>query len=117
MIDSGLTFNILGCLIIDQDSGQPLYSYFFDETLKKNPAMLPQRVKSGEMKMVHEFGKLAVYTALVRHETPEVRECLRTFESRVDKMFPDGLRGRVGNVVDQVFLRDIVIEVFAENKR
>jgi hypothetical protein len=67
--------------------------------------------------MVHVFGKNAVYTALVTRETPDVKEHLRTFESRVDKVFPDGLRGRVGKVVDQVFLRDIVIEVFVENKR
>jgi hypothetical protein len=112
-----MTSNILGCLIVDQDTGQPLYSYFFDEKLKQNPALLPQRVKSGEMKMVHEFGKNAVYTAVVTRETPDVREHLHTFESRVDKMFPDGLRGRVGNYVDQAFLRDIVIEVFVENKR
>jgi hypothetical protein len=117
MIDSRLTSNILGCLIIDQESGQPLYSHFFDETLRKNPGMLPQKVKSGEMKMAHEFGKNGVYMALVARETPDVREHLRVFESRVDKVYPNGLRGRVGNVADQIVLQNIVIEAFVENKR
>jgi len=112
-----MTPNILGCLILEADTGQSLYSYYFDDALKKNPAIIPQKVKSGQMRMVHEFGEHSVYTALVTHETPEVKEYLRTLRTRVDEVYPDGLSGRRGNFADTIILENIVIEVFVENKR
>ena len=67
--------------------------------------------------MVHEFGEHTVYTALVTHETPEVKEHLRTFRTKVGKVYPNGLRGRGGNFADNLVLQNIVIEVFVEDKR
>lgn len=103
---------VLGCLILDENTGQPLYSNFFDDELRKNPSEIPARIRSKELKLVHEMGLHAVYSALVRHETPKVREYLRAFKKRVEKTYPDGLRRGSGNFADMVILRNIVAEVF-----
>lgn len=109
--------NILGCLILEEDTGLLLFSHFFDPALKKNTSVIPQKVKSKEIRMVHEFGAHTVFTALVTHETPEVREYLRTFKTRVDKVYPDGLQKRRGNFADILILQNIVAEVFVENEK
>lgn len=117
MDDSEMIPNILGCIIAEEDTGIPLFSHFFDPVLKKNPSVIPQKIKSKEIKMVHEFGAHTVFTALVTHETPEVREYLRTFRTRVDKVYPDGLQRHRGNFADMLILQNIVKEVFVENKK
>ncbi len=107
---------VLGCLILDEDTGQPLYSYFFDEELKKNPSEIPARVRSRELTLVHEMGTYAVYSALVRHETPKVKEYLKAFKKRVEKTYPEGLKRGSGNFADMVILQNIVAEVFGNDQ-
>ncbi|TFG05019.1 hypothetical protein EU538_11775 [Candidatus Thorarchaeota archaeon] len=107
---------VLGCLILDENTGQPLYSHFFDDELKKNPSEVPARIRSKELKLIHEMGKHAVYSALVTHETPKVKEYLKTFKERVEKTYPDGLKRGSGNFADMVILRNIVTEVFGNDQ-
>ena len=106
--------NILGCLILELNTGQPLYSQFFDDNLRKNPSIIPQRIRSKDLKMVHEMGKHMVFTALVTSEAPEVNQKLRAFKQRVEKAYPEGLQRGSGNFADYLILRDMVTEVFLE---
>lgn len=105
---------VLGCLILDENTGQPLYSQFFDAELKKNPSKIPAKIKSKELKLVHEMGTHAVYSALVSHETPKVKKYLRAFKERVEKTYPDGLKRVSGNFADMLILQNIVTDVFGE---
>ncbi len=118
MNDSEMIPNILGCLILEEDTGLPLFSHFFDPALKKNPSVIQQKIKSKEIKRVHVFGVHTVFTALVTHETPEaeVKECLRTFKTKVDKVYPDELKRGSGKLADVLILQNIATEVFTENK-
>jgi len=109
--------NMLGCSILGQDTGKPLFTLFFDEELRKNPTLMAQRMKAGQIRMVHEFGKQNVFTAFVTHETPEAKEYLRALRDRVEKAFPDGLQeGRI-YFLDVVLLQNIFKEVFVDNKK
>ncbi len=112
-----MMLNILGCLILENDTGLMLYSYFFDPALKKNPSVVQQKMLSKEARMVHEFGENMAFTTLVTHETPEVREYLRTFRDRVEKIYPNGLKQRGRNFADTIILDGVVTEVFIENKK
>ncbi|TFG13096.1 hypothetical protein EU537_07215 [Candidatus Thorarchaeota archaeon] len=104
--------NILGCMILELNTGQPLYSHFFDDNLKENPSLIPQRIRSNDLKMVHQMGRHMVFTALVTYETPEVRQELRAFKQRVEEVYPEGLKRGSGTFADYVILQDMVTEIF-----
>ncbi len=104
--------NILGCLILELNTGQPLYSHFFDADFKKNPSLIPEKIRSKELKMMHEIGKYMVFTALVTSEVPEVRQQLNAFKQRVERVYPEGLQRGSGNFADYLILQDIVKEIF-----
>jgi len=106
--------NIHACLILETDTGIPLYSHFFDRELKSNPKLVPQRIRSGEIKMVHEMGKHTVFSALVTTETPTIRPLLQKFRDRVEEVYKDGFRRGEGNFGDFVILDNIVRTVFLE---
>ena len=106
--------NILACLILETDTGIPLYSHFFDKKLKANPNLVPQKIRSREIKMVHEMGRHTVFSALVTQETPDVREILKKFRARIEDVYKDGLKRGEGNFADFVILDNIVKEIFLE---
>ena len=106
--------NILACLILDKDTGLPLYSKFFDKELDKNRNMVPVKLKAGELKMVHELGWFAGFTALVTHETPEVKPLLEKFRERVEEVYKDGMKIGQGNFADFVILDNIVNDIFVD---
>ncbi|MHA2142029.1 MAG: hypothetical protein ACXADC_08280 [Candidatus Thorarchaeota archaeon] len=104
--------NILACLVLETDTGIPLYSHFFDKELNGNPNLVPQKIRSGEIKMMHEMGKHTVFSALVTNETPEVRPLLQRFRDRVEDVYKDGLKRGEGNFADFVILDNIAKEIF-----
>ncbi|MHA2066403.1 MAG: hypothetical protein ACXABY_18685 [Candidatus Thorarchaeota archaeon] len=104
--------NIHACLILEIDTGIPLYSHFFDRELKANPNSVPQKIRSGEIKMMHEMGKHTVFSALVTNETPEVRQLLKKFRERVEEVYKDGLKRGEGNFADFVILDNISKDIF-----
>lgn len=108
--------NVRACLILDTDTGQPLYSYFIDQELKKDPSVIPTKIRSGELKMMHEMGQHSVFTVLVTKESEEVTKLLKKFRERIERVYPDGMKMGEGNFADYVILQNIAIEVFVEGK-
>ncbi|MHA2043061.1 MAG: hypothetical protein ACW975_14500 [Candidatus Thorarchaeota archaeon] len=106
--------NVRACLILETDTGAPLYSHFFDKELKANPKLVPQKIRSGEIKMVHEMGKHTVFSALVTNEDPAVRPLLQKFRDRVEEVYKDGLKRGEGNFADFVILDNIVETTFQQ---
>jgi hypothetical protein len=106
--------NIRACLILESDTGIPLYSHFFDKELKANPNLVAQKIRAREIKMVHEMGKHTVFSALVINETPEVRPLLQRFRDKVDDVYKGGLKRGEGNFADFVILDNIVRTIFLE---
>lgn len=109
-----MTSNILACLILELDTGQPLYSKFFDKELDKNRGLVPQKIRNGEIKMNHELGKFAAFTALVTHETPDVQPLLKKFRDKVEEVYKDGLKRGQGNFADFVILDNISNTIFVD---
>lgn len=114
-IQSIMTSNILACLILEKETGLPLYSKFFDKELDKNRNLVPQRIRNGEIRMIHELGRFAGFTALVTHETPEVKPLLVRFRERVEEVYKDGMKRGQGNFADFVILDNIVNTIFLES--
>ncbi|MHA3964668.1 MAG: hypothetical protein AM325_014145 [Candidatus Thorarchaeota archaeon SMTZ1-45] len=106
--------NIRACLILETDTGAPLYSHFFDNDLKADPNLVPQKIRSGDIKMVHEMGKHTVFSALVSNVTPDVKSLLQRFRDRVDEVYKDGLKRGEGNFADFVILDNIVKTIFQQ---
>jgi uncharacterized protein YneF (UPF0154 family) len=106
--------NILACLILEIDTGIPLYSHFFDKELKANPNLVPQKIRSGVIKMMHEMGKHTVFSALVTNETPDVRPLLQKFRAKVEEVYKEGLKRGKGNFADFVILDSIAKTIFLE---
>jgi hypothetical protein len=106
--------NILACLILETDTGIPLYSHFFDKELKGNPNLVPQKIRSGEIKMVHELGMYTVFSSLVTNETPNVRPLLQRFRDKVEEVYKEGLKRGEGNFADFVILDNIAKTIFQE---
>ena len=111
-----MTLDILACHILEEETGAPLFSHFFDPELKKDPSVIPQRMKSREIKLLFELGNYVVYGVLVREETSEARELLRKFVERVEKVYPEGLKRGQGNFAHYVILDNIVTEVFIDEE-
>lgn len=109
-----MSLNILACLILEKDSGLPLYSKFFDKELDKNRNLVPEKLRAGEIRMVHELGEFAGFTALVTHETPDVRPLLVEFRERVEEVYKDGMKRGQGNFADFVILDNIVNTIFVD---
>jgi hypothetical protein len=99
-------------MILELDTGQPLYSHFFDADIKKNPSSVPQKIRSKELKMMHELGKYMVFTALVTSEVPEIRQQLKAFKQQVERVYPEGLQRGGGNFADYLILQNMVKEIF-----
>ena len=112
--ESIMTSNILACLILELDTGQPLYSKFFDKELEKNRALVPQKIRNGEIKMIHELGNVAAFTALVTHETPDVQPLLKKFRERIEEVYKEGLEKGQGNFADFIILDNISNTIFIE---
>ena len=111
-----MTLDILACHILEEETGAPLFSHFFDPELKKDPSVIPTRMKSREIKLLFELGKYVVYGILVKKETPEARNLLRKFTERVENVYPEGLKRGQGNFAHYVILENIATEVFIEGK-
>ena len=107
-----MSSNILACLILDKDTGLPLYSKFFDKELDKNRNLVPQKLRNREIVMVHELGRFAGFTALVTHETSDVKPLLKKFRERVEEVYKDGMKIGQGNFADFVILDNIVNTIF-----
>lgn len=58
------------------------------------------------------MGKHVVYSVLIKTELSDTRRLLREFASRVDAIYPDGMKRGEGNFADFVILQNIVKEVF-----
>ncbi len=111
-----MTSDILSCHILEEETGAPLFSHFFDPELKKDPSVIPQKMRSREVMLLHELGNYVVYSVLVKRETPEARELLRKFTTRVEKVYPEGLKRGQGNFGHYIILENIAREVFIEKK-
>ncbi|TXT56005.1 MAG: hypothetical protein BAJATHORv1_30389 [Candidatus Thorarchaeota archaeon] len=103
--------DIFAVMILEEDTGQPLYTYFIDPQLKRNPGLIPQKLRTKEIRMVHVLGKHVVFTALVAPETTGVKEKLEKLRERIEKVFPEGLKRGKGNFADMVILENISQEV------
>lgn len=108
--------DILACLILEEETGAPLFSHFFDPELKKDPSVIPQRMRSREIMLLHEMGGHVVYSVLVERKTSEARELLRKFAMSVEKVYPEGLKKGEGNFAHYVILENIVKEIFIDRK-
>ena len=115
-LDSKMTSDILACHILEEETGMPLFSHFFDPELKKDPSTIPQRMRTREIKLLHELGNYVVYSVLVKKETPEAKDLLKKFAERVEKVYPEGLKRGQGNLAHYVILENIVTEVFIDVK-
>lgn len=104
--------NILACLILETETGIPLYSHFFDKELKANPNLVPQKIRSRQAKMVHEMGQHTVFSALVTNVTPDVKQRLKQFRERIEEVYKDGLKRGEGNFADFIILDNISKEIF-----
>ncbi len=114
-LDSKMISDILACHILEEETGAPLFSHFFDPELKRNPSLIPQKMRSREFILLHELGGYVVYSVLVKRETSEARELLRKFARSVEKVYPEGLKRGQGNFAHYVILENIVTEVFKDN--
>ena len=111
-----MTSEILACHILEEETGAPLFSHFFDPELKKNPSVIPQKMRTREIMLLHELGNYVVYSVLVKQETSKARELLREFTKRVEKVYPEGLKRGQGNFAHYVILENIVKEVFVDGE-
>jgi len=111
-----MTLDILACHILEEETGAPLFSHFFDAELKKDPSVIPQRMRAREIKLLHKLGNYVVYSVLVKKETPEAKELLYKFAERVEKVYPEGLKRGQGNFSHYVILENIVREVFMDRE-
>jgi hypothetical protein len=111
-----MTSDILSCHILEEETGAPLFSHFFDQELKKDPSVIPQKMRAREVMLLHELGNYVVYSVLVKKETTEARELLRKFATRIEKVYPEGLKRGQGNFGHYVILGNIAREVFIDEK-
>jgi len=111
-----MTSDILACLILEEETGAPLFSHFFDSELKKDPSMIPQKMRTRELKLLHELGGYVGYSVLVKEETTEAKKLLSKFAERVEKVYPEGLKRGQGNFAHYVILENIVTDVFIDRK-
>ncbi len=111
-----MTSDILACLILEEETGAPLFSHFFDPELKKDPSVIPQKMRTRELKLLHELGGCVVYSVLVKEETTEAKKLLSKFAERVEKVYPEGLKRGQGNFAHYVILDNIVKDVFIDRK-
>ena len=93
-----------------------MFSHFFDPELKKDPSVIPQKMKSREVMLLFELGNYVVYGVLVKKETPKARELLQEFTERVEKVYPEGLKRGQGNFAHYVILENIATEVFIDRE-
>ncbi len=107
---------ILACMILDEDTGKPLYSHFIDKELQKTPSLIPQKLQARELVMIHELGidLNLVFSLLARQDTLELRELLRKFRDRVEKTYPQGMKEGSGNWADYVILEGMVKSIFID---
>ncbi|MFW9919916.1 MAG: hypothetical protein ACFFED_09970 [Candidatus Thorarchaeota archaeon] len=91
-------------------------SYFIDSELKKNPSLIPKKLQTRELVMIHELGidLNLVFSLLVRAESPELREMLKKFRDRVEKTYPQGMKAGSGNWADYVILEGMVKSIFID---
>jgi hypothetical protein len=73
-------------------------------------------MRAREVMLLHELGNYVVYSVLVKKETTEARELLRKFATRVEKVYPEGLKRGQGNFGHYVILGNIAREVFIDEK-
>jgi hypothetical protein len=116
VLEQIMTSEILACHILEEETGMPLFSHFFDPDLKKDPSTIQQRMRAREIRLLHELGNYVVYSVLVKKETPEAKELLKKFADRVEKVYPEGLKRGQGNFSHFVILENIVKEVFLDEK-
>ena len=108
--------DILACLILEEETGAPLFSHFFDSELKKDPSIVPQKLRAREIMLLHEMGKQVVYSVLVNRETSEARELLSKFAKKMEEVYPEGLKRGQGNFAHYVILENIVTSVFVDRE-
>jgi hypothetical protein len=116
LVNDKMTSDILACHILEEETGAPLFSHFFDSELKKDPSVIPRKMRAREVKLIFELGNYVVYGVLVKKETPEARELLRKFTERVEKVYTEGLKRGEGNFSHFVILDNIATEVFIDRK-
>ena len=105
-------------MILDEDTGRPLYSHFIDNELKKNPSLIPQKIQARELVMIHELGVELnlVFSLLATEDDPELRTLLKRFRDRVEKTYPQGMKERTGNWAEFVILEGMVKSIFIDRE-
>ena len=109
---------IRACMILDEDTGKPLFSHFIDNELKKNPSLIPHKLQARELVMIHELGVdlNLVFSLLATEDNPELRTLLRKFRDRVEKTYPQGMKEGTGNWADFVILEGMVTSIFIDQE-
>lgn len=101
--------------ILDIAKGVPFYSSFFDDELRKNPALIQQKVTSHELTIHSVVGKIAGYTAVARLGCSSLDEMLKAFRNEFERVYPEGLDSVKKNVGHMIII-DGMIQRFLINK-
>jgi hypothetical protein len=111
--------DILACMIMEEDTGRPLYTHFIDKELERNPSSIAQKIRSRETTMIHEMstsGLNLVFSLLVLRDEPELRQVLKQFRTKVERVYHDGMKAGGGTFADYLILQDIVASTFIERE-
>lgn len=101
--------------ILDITKGAPFYSSFFDEELRKNPALIQKGVSSGALIIHSVVGKFAGYTAVAKPGCPDLARMLEVFRDEFERVYHEGLESVKKNV-GHMFIIDGMIKRFFIDK-
>ncbi len=107
---------ILACMVMDEDTGRPMYTHFFDKDLQKNPTIIPQKIRAKEIYMINELGIQLnlVFSVLADSNDPILHERLKEFRDRIERTYPEGMKQGQGTFGDFVILEEIIRSVFVD---
>ncbi|MCK5152506.1 MAG: hypothetical protein KAQ65_11710 [Candidatus Thorarchaeota archaeon] len=101
--------------ILDMTKGAPFYSNFFNEELRKNPALIQKRVAARELIIHSVVGKFAGYTAVANPDCSDLNKMLESFRDEFERVYHEGLDSVKKNV-GHMFIIDGMIKRFIIDK-
>ncbi|MHA1906605.1 MAG: hypothetical protein ACW98Y_04870 [Candidatus Thorarchaeota archaeon] len=101
--------------ILDISKGAPFYSSFFDDEIRKNPALIQKRVSSRELIIHSVVGKHAGYTAVAKQGCSALDAMLKAFRDEFERVYPEGLDSVKKNVGHMIII-DGMIQRFLIDK-
>ena len=115
MFTSGKPECVVVFTILDITKGMPFYNGFFDDEIRKNPALIQKRVSSRELVIQSVVGKHAGYTAIAKPGCPDLKEMLEAFRDEFERVYPEGLESVKRNV-GHIIIIDGMIQRILVNK-